>query len=696
MFIKAKPIWLKDKECEQNYFAAFEATVKDLKSTEIHIAAATFYRLFVNGTFVAFGPARTAAGYARKDVISLDAYHLDEGNAIRIEVAGYCCGSYSAVKSTSFLLAEIRKKDEIIAFTGRDFIGARMWEKVQAVERYSMQRHFGEIWDEVASVLPSPETVTLDLDISVIDRIAPYPRYDDVLLNKACLCGTFAFDESLPFIERNYNPTSNPEVWGRFEEDAIERKPYRWVQKQRQSPKERNVSLPQTLSAGEYMLFDFGHIECGFLQFAAKAHEESDIVIAFTEYCDGEQLTFMPQMAVQNVVEYVLAPENTARKRICFEPYTMRHAAVFVKSGSLTLESFGVKTYMRDMQNAYRPTLADPSLQAIYDAAIRTFSHNALDIFMDCPSRERAGWLCDSYFTGVAEHFFFDKVPTETAFLENYRLFDTDDGTYQKGVLPMCYPAQPGNSKLFIPQWDIWYVLEVEEYLTERNKSVSPELFRKSVEGVISFFADYENEEGLLENLPSWNFVEWSDANTWTQNVNYPTNFLYSEVLLAAYRLYGVEEWRERAERVRAAARARSFDGQLFTDNAVRDEAGVLKNTGNTSEACQYYALLFGGINMNDPQYAFLKERVLHGFADVAASTRRFVPVNAFIGLYLRIKFLLREKLYDILLEELNDFFGEMVEKTGTLWEMRQLKCSLDHGFASYVAYAIAKALHLK
>jgi alpha-L-rhamnosidase len=239
----------------------------------------------------------------------------------------------------------------------------------------------------------------------------------------------------------------------------------------------------------------------------------------------------------------------------------------------------------------------------------------------------------------------------------------------------------------------MWYVLEVEEYLTQRNKSVSPDIFRKSVEGIVSYLADYENEDGLLENLPSWNFVEWSDANTWTQNVNYPTNFLYSEMLLAAYRLYGVEEWRERAERARATARERSFDGKLFTDNAVRNESGSLVNTGNTSEACQYYALLFGGADLNAPEYAYLKNCVLHGFDEVAASDRRFVPVNAFIGLYLRIKFLLDNGYTDILLSELNGFFGGMVEKTGTLWEMREPQCSLDHGFASYVAYAIGKAL---
>ncbi len=36
-------------------------------------------------------------------------------------------------------------------------------------------------------------------------------------------------------------------------------------------------------------------------------------------------------------------------------------------------------------------------LKAIYDAAVETFRQNALDVYMDCPTRERAGWLCDSF-----------------------------------------------------------------------------------------------------------------------------------------------------------------------------------------------------------------------------------------------------------------------------------------------------------
>ena len=46
----------------------------------------------------------------------------------------------------------------------------------------------------------------------------------------------------------------------------------------------------------------------------------------------------------------------------------------------------------------------DPILRGVYDAGVETFRLNAVDVFMDCPSRERAGWLCDSFFTARVEH----------------------------------------------------------------------------------------------------------------------------------------------------------------------------------------------------------------------------------------------------------------------------------------------------
>ncbi len=38
----------------------------------------------------------------------------------------------------------------------------------------------------------------------------------------------------------------------------------------------------------------------------------------------------------------------------------------------------------------------------------------------DLSEYDRAGWLCDTFFTARAEHFFFGDTPIEDAFLENY------------------------------------------------------------------------------------------------------------------------------------------------------------------------------------------------------------------------------------------------------------------------------------
>lgn len=46
----------------------------------------------------------------------------------------------------------------------------------------------------------------------------------------------------------------------------------------------------------------------------------------------------------------------------------------------------------------YTPKFGDKEICKIADAAVETFRQGSVDLFMDCPSRERAGWLCDSFF----------------------------------------------------------------------------------------------------------------------------------------------------------------------------------------------------------------------------------------------------------------------------------------------------------
>lgn len=695
MFTKAVPVWMDGEERTMNSQLVLRAVIPAKKGTELHITCFSFYRLAVNGQFVFFGPARCAGGYASVDVIPLDPYLKENENEIVIEAAGYYCRSLSTVKQISFVIAEILCGGKIAVYTGSGdsgFAGYRSCRRLQKTERYSAQRHFGEVWDErepdrfaekfravLAEVNP---------DVTYLPRVAPAPRTVPVSFDGCAYRGTFAFDETLPYKANRYSSPVDKEFWGRYSESEVPYLPYRWLQRQKQTRTGGESTLPLTLSAGEYAVFDCRHIEVGFLEWCMEASVESDVVFGFSEMCFGEDFEFT-NINAQNVME-VLLPAGKQKTGYSFEPYSFRFLIVMVKAGKIRMDAFGMRTFERDMSGMIRREIRDPELAAIYQAAIRTFAHNAVDLFSDCPSRERAGWLCDSYFTGKVEHFFLGKSPVEESFLRNFLLFDNRTGDWPEGVLPMCYPADIQENLQFIPQWDLWFVLESADYLTNRNPGADRESFRKAIYGVLNFIAKSENADGLAERIPSWNFVEWSTANEWTKDVNYPTNFLYSAALDAAADLYGDDALRKKAAHIRKTTLEKAFDGTYFVDHAVRGEDGELRNLTDTSEAGQYYAILFGGVDLNDPKYAKLREDVFGNFADRRDDGRQFVPVNAFIGLYLRISVLMKIGAKDLLREDLKNFFGGMVESTGTLWEYKQHKGSYDHGFASLAAVAVA------
>ena len=687
MFNKARSVFAKGKSEEKNYQLVLRGEAESLKGTTLYITAFSFYRLTVNGRFAAFGPARTARGYARVDEIKLDAFDSQNGkNEIVIEVAGYYCRTISTELQPSFVCAELREGENVLLATGYDFEGYVSARRLQRVERYSAQRHFGEVWDYTESdIFDNKYKVELEETAAptYLPRRVPYTTYEKFYSDGFASAGYFKFDEERPYrlLRSSFKIDDH---WGRYTEEEVVTHPYRWLQRQKQNKTKEHGEFPIQLGAGEYAILDMGVIKAGFIEWSARAQEDCDIVLGFSELCSPDEFEFT-NINSQNVIEYFI-PEGKEVDTMSFEPYTCRLAIIMVRKGSMVLTSFGVRSFEYDMSKLIKREINDPELAKIYKAAENTFAHNAVDIFTDCPSRERAGWLCDSFFTGRAEYFLTGKTLVEDAFLENYRLYQ-NDGNIPVGVLPMCYPSDYNGN--FIPQWNMWYVLEVKEYLTERNTSADKELFRKSIYDFLGWLSGFENDDGLLEDVEGWNFVEWSSANDWTKNVNYPTNFLYAEMLRSIAALYGDDSLIEKAHLIAKKTEELAFDGEVFVDNAMFDENGVLRNTRNVSEAGQYYAILFGEIDLNEEKYASLKRFVDDGFASFVPADRDFVHVNAFIGLYLRICALMKLGKKDILKNDLKEFFGGMVASTGTLWEYKQFKGSFDHGFASLAALAI-------
>jgi alpha-L-rhamnosidase len=425
----------------------------------------------------------------------------------------------------------------------------------------------------------------------------------------------------------------------------------------------------------------------GFIGARITARTRTRLFVTFDEILSNDDVDFK-RLDCVNVVLYELEPGTHAVET--FEPYTLRYLKFTVLEGECEVAD----CYLRELANpeASRARFAasDERYNRVFEAARETFRQNATDIFMDCPSRERAGWLCDSYFTGRSALDFCGTTTVEKNFLENFARADRFD-QLPEGMIPCVYPADPFNKGNFIPNWAMWFVLEVEEYAARSRDRDLVEALKPRVTGIVKFFEAYENEDGLLEKLPRWVFVEWSKANDFVQDVNYPSSMLYAGMLDAASRLYALPELAAKAGRIRETIRRQSFDGSFFVDNAVRRD-GKLQVTTNRTEVCQYFAFFF---DVATPQtHAKLWQTLATDFGPQRKQTKAFPdvhPANAFIGNMLRFELLSRYGRNQQILDEALGYWLYMAERTGTLWEHDAPQASCNHGFASHAAHVLLR-----
>lgn len=119
----------------------------------------------------------------------------------------------------------------------------------------------------------------------------------------------------------------------------------------------------------------------------------------------------------------------------------------------------------------------------------------------------------------------------------------------------MCYPADHFDGN-YIPNWAMWFVLELEDYQARTGDAAFVQSFRDRVYALLRYFEAFENADGLLEKLQGWVFLEWSHANELVQDINFPSNMLYARMLTAVSRLFGDAAAADKAERLRQVVRA--------------------------------------------------------------------------------------------------------------------------------------------
>ncbi len=430
-FVRARPVWAEGREKEKNLTLSFREVIetRGAKSALIRIAASTDYRLRVNGEFVGHGPCVAAHGFYRVDCYDLKPYLHRGRNVVALEVAGYNEPSYYLLDQPSFLQAEVEIDGECIAATGSEFTAYELGQRKADVPRFSIQRPFTEHY--------------------AID-----PTFDD---------------------------WAQKADWQAGEAVVLAVQPEKSLLPRRVAYPDYRVHDAVAQGGG---IYKFECNSSGFLGLYVKVDEPARLRVSFDELLGEDGHVHLERLGCRAYVIYDLQAGEYVLES--FEPYTMQFAEVTVESGACEVK----RIYMRDYCNAdvHRGTFSSDNadLDRLFETARETHRQSSLDIFMDTPSRERAGWLCDSYFSARVAFDLAGHAKMEKNFIENF-LLPERFGDIDEGMLPMCYPSDHRDHN-YIPNWAMWFVIELEEYLDRSGDRETIDRARKRVYDLIGYF----------------------------------------------------------------------------------------------------------------------------------------------------------------------------------------------------------------
>ncbi len=695
--MKNNSIWGKEKSKERNCTLGFVydlfCEVGDLISVSVN--ASNIYKLYIDNKLLGYGPARAAHGYSRTDEYSFKA----EGDSLRItvEVVSYQVNSYYLIMEEPFFDCSISVNASAVA-SSKDFICYHLNDRIQKVQRYSFQRPFVESYNgsqrEALRLKQRVDYPILETcsarTYKYIPRVVAYPHFEEIYPSASLEEGSVEINQSNePWRDRSYTDIGDTLLGYTKEqtEEMISDEVCRFDY------------IKNGTGENRYCLYEFPVLKTGLINIQLEVLEDCELYLVFEEVLWQEDSSADENTPLNlcfwrgecaNIIKYKLKKGIYSLQS--FEIYTLKYLKTVNIGGKIAVKNVSITSIETPSAKDFGFKINDEKLERIFDAAINTFSQNSLDLFMDCPSRERAGWTNDSYFTAHSSALFTGEYTIEGNFIENI-INSPDLEHLPSGMLPMCYPCDHIDG-VYSPTCSMWFALETMRYCRDALNGELPENIKNRIQRLISFFEGYLNEDGLIEDLGGWVFIEWSIANDedYVCGVNYPTNMLYYKMLLEFGEIIGDEKLVLKAKALKEKILEQSFNGKCFEDNRVR-ENGKLILKGHISETCQYFAFYLGIAEKEKfPKlYKEIADNCKYEEAPLKEKDRH--RSNIIIGLILRETLLLEDGRVNQVVEECKEILYKMAIRTGTLWENVDIRASCNHNVASYFAVVLTYAL---
>ena len=671
----------------------------------IRLSARSCYRLYVNNEIVMHGPARTAHGYCRVDEIDITDRLIDGINHIAVEVVTYNnrWGGYNRYSNDYTLedglfIAEIEADGVILSATGRDpWKVCTITARAPVSERISHSRECLEIYTPdddyylwklgYGNFTPA---VMIENEPIYLAHTALLPSLKEYAFENLISVGACEIDHSIPLIPLFYETNSSyynnlpehPTADCRLTVEKLDGH-------LRTEYTNDGLVLSPVDTEDFYAMWDGGESRVGFIRIAVTCERAGVIDLAHTELLNPDGT--VPYY--HNIVTRLHVPAGYT-ELVTMEPALARYMLLYFRGvGEATVHTLSIldDAYLDEHRASF--LCSDDNVNRLYNAAKKTLLLNTLDIFMDCPERERGGWLCDSLWTGRAASLLLGDNRVEREFLENF-LLTPADGMF-RAFFPEVYPGLKPSYKDMtgITTWSFWLMCEICEFI-RRTGDVS---FRNEHKPRIAAFVEgarsFIGKSGLLENLP-WLFIDWSMSNLaeHQQPISSAANALYAYMMTELGKTFDEPDWVTEGQKVRATLRNAVLNGQraedlrYVPDSFTVDETGKLQSRNRFSEAAMYTSLWCGLFTPDEAPLLTKTVRDKMGPAPLYAKDPMVGGSQLFIGLCIRLDMLARQGYHDKSFEDMLAIYEpQLREGPGTLWENQAIDTSSRcHGFTAH------------
>ena len=314
-FDVAEPIWTVAERGEINSSIVFTTHFAwdGESSLRLRLAGCSIFKVFVNGKFAAYGPARGPHGWFRMDEWDLSRGARKGMNRLNIVGVAYNTTTYYIVEHEPFLQAEVLVGGKVVRATGDGKWDANFTGRVRKTRRYSLQRAQSEVyevaqhtywewWKRRDGFVGKSLIITNAPSVKILERGAPYPTFE--------MDSTYRPTDVLSVRPRTGDLGKAPCLWGEkssflgrtYPDDELQYDPAVDWWKRTIEPTAKIEGETAKVDATRGVRYEGAINDTGFLRLKVKVAKPGRLLVGFDELLVGDRLDFLKRFGCNNVV----------------------------------------------------------------------------------------------------------------------------------------------------------------------------------------------------------------------------------------------------------------------------------------------------------------------------------------------------------------------------------------------------------